>query len=106
VSAGVREADEVPPGVVTVTSTTPALPGGEVAVHCVEETQLTLVAATGPKETLTAPGVLEKLVPEMVTAVPPLNGPDEGLTPVTDGVTLNGAVIANVWEPESEGSYV
>ncbi len=59
---------------------------------------MTLVAATDPKETLTAPVVVEKSVPEMVTAVPPLDGPDEGLTPVTDGVISNGAVIANVWE--------
>ncbi len=55
---------------------------------------MTLVAATDPKETLTAPVVVEKLLPEMVTVVPPLDGPDEGLTPVTDGV--GGGVVVYV----------
>jgi hypothetical protein len=89
--------DDKPP-TVTMTSTTPALPAGEVAVHSVEESQLTSVAASVPKATLTASVADEKFVPEMVTGVPPPVEPDEGLTPVTDGVTSNGAVIANVWE--------
>ena len=73
----------MPPGVVTVTSTVPALrPGrwrdrgggddGEAG------------AAVVPNLTAVAP---VKLVPVMVTAVPPAVGPLVGLMPVTVGGT-------------------
>ena len=87
----------MPCGVVTVTST--VLPielvmVGEVAVIDVSETTWIPVAGTPPKSTAVAP---VKLAPVIVTAVPPgvvaealfdvTVGPEEGLTPVTTGVT-------------------
>ena len=86
---------EVPPGVVTVTST--VLPMelamvGEVAVIVVAETTVTPVAAALPKWTAVAP---VKLDPVIVTAVPPgvvaeavlevTEGPEAGVTAVTAG---------------------
>jgi hypothetical protein len=71
----------VPPPVVTVTSTVPALAAGEVAD--IEVALVTVkVAAVAPKLTALTP---VKLVPVMVTGVPPAVGPDIGLTPVTVG---------------------
>ena len=49
----------------------------------VAETTVKLVAATVPKTTLVAP---VKLVPVMVTVVPPAGGPEVGETAVTVGV--------------------
>ena len=72
----------VPLVVVTVTFTVPGCPAGETAVIEVDETTVTLVAATVPKSTV-APGI--KLVPVMVTEVPPVVGPEVGLTVVTIG---------------------
>ena len=77
-SAG--EVAEVPPGVVTVTSTVP-LPAGEVAVIEVAESAV-IVAAFDPKSTALAPS---RLVPVMVTLVPPPVGPLVGLMPVPTG---------------------
>ena len=54
----------VPPGVVTVTSTAPALPAGEVAVICVALLTVNEVAAVPPNFTAVAP---VKLVPVIVT---------------------------------------
>ena len=86
---------DVPPGVVTVTST--VLPielvmVGEVAVIVVAETTVTPVAAALPKWTAVAP---VKLEPVIVTAVPPgvvveavldvTEGPEAGVTAVTTG---------------------
>jgi hypothetical protein len=48
----------------------------------VSEFTLKLVAAVAPKNTVLAP---VKLVPVMVTDVPPVTGPDDGDTPVTAG---------------------
>ena len=59
----------VPPGVVTVTLTTPAEPEGDVAVQVVLEEQLTAVPALPPKETVLEPTT--KTVPVMVTTSPP-----------------------------------
>src|SRR5215472_4471958 len=73
----------VPPGVVTVTSTTPAVPAGEFAVTVVALTTVRPVAAVVPNLTAVAPG---KFVPVIVTSVPPANGPDVGLRPVTVGL--------------------
>src|SRR5580704_14819853 len=64
----------VPRGVVTVTSTTPALPAGMVAVM--------VVALTTAKVAAVAP---VKLVPVTVTAPPPAVAPTVGLRPVTAG---------------------
>ena len=73
---------EVPPGVVTVTLTTPVVPGGLVAATVKTLTRWTFVAAVKPKATCVAE---VKLVPVMVTLVPPELGPDPGLIPVTVG---------------------
>ena len=77
--------DEVPPGVVTVMSTTPAEPAGDVAEHEVLDEQLTAVPALPPKATVDEPTT--KPVPVIVTAVPPPIGPAFGLTEVTVGTT-------------------
>ena len=61
---------------------TAALSAGETAVISVDETTVKLVAAIWPKATLVAP---VKLVPVMVTVVPPAVGPELGETPVTVG---------------------
>ena len=74
---------EVPPGVVTVTSITPAGSAGEVAVQVVADEQLTEVPGVDPKVTDVLP--MKKLVPVMVTTVPPPRGPDDGEMPVTVG---------------------
>src|SRR5579863_5700207 len=73
---------DVPPAAVTVTSTVPAAPAGEVAVMEPLLTTVTPVAALVPNFTVD-PAV--KLVPEMVTGVPPAVGPLLGLTPLTVG---------------------
>lgn len=74
------DAAEVPPGVVTVTSTVPE-PAGAVAV--IDSGELTVkVPAAPPKDTLVAS---LRLVPPMVTSVPPVLIPDEGVTEVTAG---------------------
>ena len=73
---------EVPPAVVTVTSTGPEAPAGAVAVTSVADTAVTLVAATVPNVTPVAP---VRLVPVMVTWVPPVVGPVVGLIEVTAG---------------------
>ena len=69
------EVVEVPPGVVTVTSTVPALPAGAVAVICVAPFTVKLVAAVPPKLTAVAP---VSAVPVIVTLVPPDSGPAFG----------------------------
>src|SRR5260370_31358742 len=71
----------VPPAVVTVTSTVPT-PVGEVAVIWVALSTVKEPAALLPNLTAVAP---EKLVPVMVTLVPPDVGPVFGLTLVTAG---------------------
>ena len=74
----------VPPTVVTVTSSVP-VPAGAVAVICVALFTVKLVAAVTPKFTAVAP---VKLVPVMVTLVPPLVGPAVGLMLVTAGTGI------------------
>ena len=70
---------------VTCTSTAPGVVvAGEVAVIDVAEFSVTLVATTPPKSTV-AP--VMKLVPVIVTTVPPPVGPDVGLIDVTAGCT-------------------
>ena len=70
----------VPAGVVTVTSTLPAAPAGATAVIEVAELTVNNVAAVAPNLTAVAP---LKLVPVMVTRVPPAVEPLAGLRPVT-----------------------
>ena len=70
------------PGFVTVTVTAPALPAGVLAVICVPLTTTTLVAAVAPNVTV-APAA--KFAPVIVTAVPPVVGPDAGVTLLTVG---------------------
>ena len=74
---------EVPPGVVTVTSTTPASSAGEVAMQVVAREQLADVPAVAPKATVVLPTM--NPVPVMVTTVEPARGPDVGVMPVTTG---------------------
>ncbi len=69
---------------VTVTSTVPALALGEVAVIEVALSAV-MVPAEAPKLTVVAP---LRLVPVMVTLVPPAVGPDDGLTPETVGAGM------------------
>ena len=68
----------MPAGVVTVTSTVVwSVPGGETAVTWVADTAVKLAAGVAPNFTAVAP---DRLIPEMVTEVPPAAGPDGGLT--------------------------
>ena len=76
----------VPPAVVTVMSTVPALPAGEVAVICVALLTVKPVAAVAPNFTAVAP---VKPVPVIVTLVPPAADPLVGLTAVTVGVRVS-----------------
>jgi hypothetical protein len=80
----------VPPGVVTVTSTVPGLPAGEVAVTVVAFTAVTLVAAFAPKWTAVAP---VRFVPVIVTVVPPPVGPEDGVMLVTVGAGVAQTAI-------------
>jgi len=76
---------DVPPVVVTMTSTVPGvIVDGEVAVIDVAEFTVTAVAAVPPKLTV-AP--VMKLVPVIATEVPPAVGPDVGFNDVTAGCT-------------------
>src|SRR5689334_22939890 len=74
---------DVPPAVVTVTSTVPAGSAGATAVICVLELTVKLAAAVRPKNIAVAP---VKLLPVMVTVVPPLLLPVSGVIEVTMGV--------------------
>ena len=60
------------------------VPAGLFAVIVVSFTTVTFVAAVAPKSTAVAP---VKLVPVIVTNVPPACGPVVGLRPVTVGAT-------------------
>jgi hypothetical protein len=74
----------MPPGLVTVTVTVPALSAGVVAVMVVLLTTVTPVAAVPPNATVSPDA---KLVPVMVTDVPPASGPPFGVTLLTVGGT-------------------
>ncbi len=73
---------EVPPPVVTVMSTRPALPAGATAVSDVDELNVTELAELKPNFTVAAE---TKPVPVIVTEVPPAVGPALGDTAVTLG---------------------
>ena len=81
---------EVPADVVTVTSTAPDDPAGATAVKLVAELTLNDVAGAEPNLTAVAP---VKPVPVTVTDVPPVVGPEEGLTEVTVGVVGGGPPV-------------
>ena len=68
---------------VTVTSTGPIAPDGEIAEIDVAELTVTPVAPAPPNWTATP--VVVKFVPVIVTAIPPVVAPLFGLTPVTVG---------------------
>ena len=86
---------EVPPAVVTATSTGPE-PAGAVAVRVVALTTVTAAAAFAPKVTV-EPALNPD--PVTVTAVPPVVGPEAGVMEVTVGATgaataTNGLAVA------------
>ncbi|OEZ89314.1 hypothetical protein JAB6_01280 [Janthinobacterium sp. HH104] len=72
----------VPPLAVTVTFTVPATPAGDVAVMVVALTTVMATPLLAPNFSAVTP---VKPVPVMVTAVPPVLGPDAGVTPVMVG---------------------
>jgi len=80
VNLSALEVPEVPPLVVTVMSTVPE-PDGLVAVIAVLESAV-IEPALPPKLTPVAP---DRLLPLIVTEVPPPVGPLFGLTPETTG---------------------
>jgi len=90
----------VPPEVVTVMSKVPVdNPAGETAVIESALLIVKLVAFKAPKCTAVAP---VKLVPVMVTEVPPEGGPVDGLIPVTVGAGgVDETVTVTVTSPES-----
>jgi hypothetical protein len=75
----------MPPAVVTVTSTVPTEPAGEVAVMLVALTTVYVVAAVVPNLTAVAP---VKPVPVIVTEEAPAGSPARGLTAVTVGMAV------------------
>ena len=77
------EVADVPPAVVTVTSTVPAASVGLVAVIELSLTNVYDVAAVLPNITPVTP---VKPLPEIVIEVPPLLVPDVGEMPVTVGI--------------------
>jgi hypothetical protein len=91
------------PLTVTVTVTAPALPAGVVAVICAALTTTTLVAAAAPNVTV-APAA--KLVPVIVTAVPPAVVPPFGDTLLTVGAVdgVRKATICMIHCPELSGA--
>src|SRR3989442_7788758 len=90
------------PPTVTTTSAAPATCAGVVALSCVALTKLTPVATAPPTVTV---AVASKFVPLIVIAVPPLVGPEVGLTPVTVGgggamyMNWSAALVALDWPP-------
>ena len=78
---------EVPPGVVTVTSTVP-LPAGLTAVIWVSLLTVKLVAIVEPTSTASNETLVAQVnpVPVRVTLVPPASGPLVGLMLLTEGV--------------------
>lgn len=80
----------LPDAVTTVTCTEPAEPAGEIAVMLVAEFTVTLSAAVVPKETEEA---LVKLLPMMVTEVPPAVVPLAGPIPATVGAEAEAVMV-------------
>ena len=82
-NSSAADTGEMPAGVVTVTSAVP-VPAGLSAVIVVSLTTMTPVAAVDPNSTAVAP---VKLVPVIVTGVPPASEPSAGFRPVTVGAS-------------------
>jgi hypothetical protein len=82
VNSSAADVDEVPPDVVTVISTTPGASDGDTAVIDEDELIVNEVASVVPNRTAVAP---VKLVPVIVTDVPPATGPLVGEMLVTVG---------------------
>ena len=77
----------MPPGVVTITFTAPKTElAGLTTTIWVAESLIKVVAAAVPKLTAVTSA---RLVPVMVTTVPPADGPLFGLTPVTVGAAAD-----------------
>jgi hypothetical protein len=89
VKRSLLETGLVPFGVVTVMSTIPLVPGGDLAVIDVAEFTVKLGALVDPNFTAVAP---VKLVPMMLTAVPPVARPLRGATPLMIGGGGGGPV--------------
>jgi hypothetical protein len=70
----------VPPSVVTSTSAGPAVPGG--VVHVTDEASPSVTLQVEPPTVTVAP---VKLVPVIVSTVPPVVGPTTGDTELTVG---------------------
>ena len=67
----------VPLGVVTIRSTVLTVSAGLIAFSCVSDTKVKPAAGVGPNVTAVAP---VKLIPLIVTEVPPAAGPLFGVT--------------------------
>lgn len=80
----------VPTGVVTVTSTTPTLPGGEIAVIEVALSNVKNNAGVAPNLTPVTP---VKFVPVMVTLVKPSVIPEFGATLLIAGALCAKAAL-------------
>jgi hypothetical protein len=91
-----------PPVVVTTTSTTPTAWAGEMAVTDVLEFTVTPVAAVPPKVTPLAP---VRLLPVIVTLVPPAIGPEVGATPDTVGAGAVAAISAPIPDDVPAGDW-
>ena len=78
--AAVPVVDDVPPGVVTVTSSRPGVPAGAIAVIWVSESTVYEVAFAVPNFTALAP---IRLVP-VITTVPPTSAVYGGASAVTE----------------------
>ena len=89
------DAADEPPGVVTTTSTVPAVFAGLVAVTVVAFRTENVVAGVPPNDTPVAP---VRLVPVTVTTVPPAVDPLDGDNDVTVGAGEVGAWYVN-FEP-------
>jgi hypothetical protein len=72
----------VPPAVLTLRPSRPAVPAGETAVTCVGDTTVNEVAVIVPNLTDVA---AFRLVPLIVTVVPPATGPTFGEIEVMAG---------------------
>lgn len=87
---------EVPPGVVTSTSTRPAACFGDTTVRLVSDATLTDVPATPPNVTRVAP---DRPEPVTVTRAPPATGPDIGDAPDTIGATARTGEYSDLSRP-------
>lgn len=74
----------VPAEVVTVTCTAPTDPEGAIAVICVDESRVKVVAVV-PNRTVVGP---VNPVPVIVTLVPPVAGPEVGESEVMVGTVF------------------